>query len=168
MKLAFIPTLCICLFLTFCTKAQTLNKNQVGVEFAGNNVIYSLYYQNNIPIKKHYLGLKFGITPYFPGYSSAVNGEINTTLGSTNRWFIGAGYTRIKFDENHFDNGGVRADNDIPLQLLMPQIGYQVLTRNQQNFWRFSMIVPIQVSAKGSTELVVPVWGSISFGWIFN
>ncbi|MEA5425152.1 hypothetical protein [Arcicella lustrica] len=168
MKLTFIPTLCICLFLTFFANGQSLNKNQIGVELAGNNILYSLYYQHNIPVQKHYLGLKLGVTPYFPGYSSAINGEVNTTLGNTNRWFVGAGYSRIKFDEDHFKSGGVKAENDIPLEMLMPQIGYQVLTSNQQNFWRFSMIVPIQVSSKGSTELVVPVWGSISFGWIFN
>lgn len=168
MKSTFIPTLCICLFLTFSTKAQSLKKNQIGVELGGNNIYYSVYYQHNISVKKHYIGLKLGITPYFPTYDIANSAVLSTTLGKNNRWFVGMGYTLIDFDESHPSNISFPNNDDTLFQLLMPELGYQVLTKNQQNFWRFSMIVPIQVGNKGNTDLAVPVWGSISFGWIFN
>lgn len=168
MKTVYLPTLCICLFSTFFTNGQSLKQNQIGIELGGDNIYYSLYYQHNIPVEKHYISLKIGVTPYFPTYDIANSGVLSTTLGKNNRWFIGAGYTRIDFNENHPSNKGVGNNEDIPLELLMPQIGYQVLTANQQNFWRFSIITPIQVSSKGSTELEVPIWASISFGWIFN
>lgn len=168
MKLTFIPTLCICLFLTFFANGQSLNKNQIGVELGGNNIYYSLYYQHNIPVENHYIGLKLGITPYFPTYDIANSGVLSVTLGKNNRWFVGAGYTRIDYDESHPSNVGFHKNDDIPFELFMPEIGYQVLTKNQQNYWRFGVIAPVKISRESNTNLTVPVWVSISFGWIFN
>ncbi len=168
MKLAFIPSLCICLFLTFFSRAQSLKPHQIGLEIGGNNIYYSAYYQHNIPVENHYVGFKIGVTPYFPTYDYAVSGVVSTTLGENNRWSIGAGYTRIDFNQNHSSNKGFGNNEDIPLGLFMPEVGYQILTKSQQNYWKFGVIAPIQISDKSTNDITVPLWISISYGWIFN
>lgn len=167
MKAPFITTLSIIMAyvaLSSASLAQTLKPHQIGLELGGNLIFYGVYYQYNIPLEnKHYCSLKLGLTPWLPVYRSAFTGQVDMTLDEKNRWSIGMGYSiiREKFDEN-----STKANSET-VQILSPQINYQVVTKNQVNFWRFGLLSPIQLG-NPSTKIVVNVWPTIGFGWIFE